>query len=160
MCTWLWLAGWLFQKKMTYISSIAWPWFLLVALRGAPPHPLLWVHAWERRLYPRKIQQGDRLRKVEGINQYCIIRFEENEASTWTQPSGEQKGIQQDWEAGSRIRTGVRNRWEKPWEERLCTEHVCGGSPSRQFEVLLQFGLEGLKEMDRTLTKWGFCEQT
>lgn len=37
MCPWLWLAGWLFQKMVTYISSFAWPWFFLVALGGVTP---------------------------------------------------------------------------------------------------------------------------
>ena len=47
------------------------------------------------------------------------------------------------------MRTGFRNRCEKPGEQSLCTEHVCGGSPFRQSVVLLHFGREGLKEMDR-----------
>ena len=40
---------------------------------GSHPHR---VHAWERRLYPRETQEGDRLRKVEGVKPVCIIRFD------------------------------------------------------------------------------------
>ena len=68
-------------NEVFYVWSIAWAWFLLVALGQAQSrshhHK---VHAGERGLYPGKTREGDLLRKVEGMRPVCIIRFKESKA--------------------------------------------------------------------------------